>query len=67
MALIIYNSIDIAIEEGATFVFGSWLCITDGVGGFSNYLAYSVSSSLFLRRAPLKHRTISLTSSATSR
>jgi hypothetical protein len=29
------------IEEGATFVFDSWTCIADVMGGFSHYLAGS--------------------------
>ena len=27
-----------AFPEGATFVFGSWVCVADGDGGFSRYL-----------------------------
>ena len=27
--------------EGTTFIFGSWICIDDGVGGFSSHLANS--------------------------
>jgi hypothetical protein len=45
MAPITYNCMDVAIEEGATFIFGSYLYIADGAGGFARYLAYSVSSS----------------------
>ncbi|OEL32409.1 hypothetical protein BAE44_0006572 [Dichanthelium oligosanthes] len=44
MALITYNSIDIAFKEGATFIFGSWVCTADGMGGFSSYLADSAST-----------------------
>ena len=28
-----------ALEEGTTFTFGSWTCIADGSGGFTNHLA----------------------------
>ncbi|CAN6341059.1 unnamed protein product [Urochloa humidicola] len=28
----------IAFHEGATFVFGSWVCIADGIGGFRRHL-----------------------------
>ena len=28
-------------EEGTTFVFGSWICVADGQGGFSIHLADS--------------------------
>jgi hypothetical protein len=44
MAPITYNSTEIAIEEGAMFVFSSWVCNADGLGGFSSCLTYPVSS-----------------------
>ena len=28
-----------AFPQGATFVFGSWVCITNGLGGFDSHLA----------------------------
>ena len=28
-----------AFPQGATFVFGSWVCITDGLGSFDSHLA----------------------------
>jgi hypothetical protein len=28
----------VAFEEGATFVFGSWICVADSVGNFHHYL-----------------------------
>ena len=31
------NRID-ALENGKTFTFGSWTCIANGSGGFSNHL-----------------------------
>jgi hypothetical protein len=45
MATNTYNCIDTMLEEGTAFLFGSWLCIADGAGGFSSYLAYSASTS----------------------
>ena len=27
-----------AIDAGTTFVFGSWVCVANGLGGFSNHL-----------------------------
>jgi hypothetical protein len=26
-------------DKGTTFTFGSWVCITNGLGGFNNHLA----------------------------
>jgi hypothetical protein len=45
MASNTYNFIDTVLEEGTTFLFGSWLCVTDGAVGFSSYLGYSASTS----------------------
>ncbi|CAN6356127.1 unnamed protein product [Urochloa humidicola] len=28
----------IAFHEGATFIFGSWVCVADGAGGFQRHL-----------------------------
>jgi len=30
----IFNSLTIAPEEGTTFIFGPWVCVADGQGGF---------------------------------
>jgi hypothetical protein len=27
------------LEEGTTFIFGSWICVTNGLGGFNSHLA----------------------------
>jgi hypothetical protein len=45
MAPITYNFIDTVLEEGTSFLFGSWLCVADGAGGFTSYLAYSARTS----------------------
>jgi hypothetical protein len=37
----ITDNINAAFEEGVTFVFGSWICIAHGMGGFSRHLAGS--------------------------
>ena len=29
---------DDALKKGTTFTFGSWTCVADGSGGFSNHL-----------------------------
>jgi hypothetical protein len=29
------------LNEGTTFVFGSWICITNSLGGFNSYLVNS--------------------------
>jgi hypothetical protein len=26
------------LDEGTTFIFGSWICITNGLGGFNSHL-----------------------------
>jgi len=26
--------------EGTTFIFGFWICVTDGLGGFNSHLAH---------------------------
>ena len=28
-----------ALPQGATFIFGSWVCVANGSGGFDNHLA----------------------------
>jgi hypothetical protein len=34
-----FNFISTVLDEGTTFIFGSWICIADGFGGFNSYLA----------------------------
>jgi hypothetical protein len=29
------------LDEGTTFIFGSWICITNGLGGFNSHLVNS--------------------------
>jgi hypothetical protein len=36
-----FNFTSAVLDEGMTFIFGSWICITDGLGGFNNHLANS--------------------------
>ena len=33
----------IALPQGATFVFGSWVCIANGSGGFDSHLANPIA------------------------
>jgi hypothetical protein len=36
-----FNFTSIALDEGTTFVFGSWICIANGLGGFNSHVAES--------------------------
>jgi hypothetical protein len=27
------------LDEGTTFIFGSWICVANGLGGFNGHLA----------------------------
>ena len=38
-----------AIDAGTTFVFGSWVCIANGSGGFSNHLINPASTETLRR------------------
>jgi hypothetical protein len=29
------------LDEGTTFIFGSWICIANGLGGFNSHLVHS--------------------------
>ena len=33
------SNFDNALEKGTTLTFGSWTCVADGSGGFTNHLA----------------------------
>jgi hypothetical protein len=33
-----FNFITVALEKGATFTFGSWVCVVDGAGDFHRHL-----------------------------
>ena len=35
-----------ALPQGATFVFGSWVCITNGSGGFDSHLTNPIESEV---------------------
>jgi hypothetical protein len=37
MATFAFNTM--AFSQGATFVFGSWVCVANGSGGFDSHLA----------------------------
>jgi hypothetical protein len=39
MASFIFTST--VLDEGTTFIFGSWICITNSLGGFNSHLANS--------------------------
>jgi hypothetical protein len=36
-----FNFTSAMLDEGTTFIFGSWICIADGLGGFNSHLANS--------------------------
>jgi hypothetical protein len=36
-----FNFISVVLDEGTTFIFGSWICVADGSGGFNSHLANS--------------------------
>jgi hypothetical protein len=36
-----FNFTSDVLDEGMTFIFGSWVCVTDGLDGFNNHLANS--------------------------
>ena len=36
-----FDFISVALNESTTFVFGSWICITNGSDGLNSYLANS--------------------------
>jgi hypothetical protein len=38
------NFISTMFDEGTTFIFGSWICVADGLGGFNSHLANSKES-----------------------
>jgi hypothetical protein len=37
-SMVSFNFI-VTLEEGVTFIFGSWICVADGAGGFRRHLA----------------------------
>jgi hypothetical protein len=36
-----FNFTRAVLDEGTTFIFGSWICVTNGLGGFNSHLANS--------------------------
>jgi hypothetical protein len=36
-----FNFTSALLDEGTSFIFGSWICITNGLGGFNSHLANS--------------------------
>jgi hypothetical protein len=36
-----FNFTSAVLDEGTTFIFGSWICVANGLGGFNNHLANS--------------------------
>jgi hypothetical protein len=34
-----FNFTNAVLDEGTTFVFGSWVCVINGSGGFNSHLA----------------------------
>jgi hypothetical protein len=36
-----FSFTSIVLDEGTTFIFGSWICIANAVGGFNDHLADS--------------------------
>jgi hypothetical protein len=36
-----FNFTSTVLDEGTTFIFSSWICDTNSLGGFNNHLAHS--------------------------
>jgi hypothetical protein len=36
-----FNFTSVVLDKGTTFIFGSWICVANGLGGFNNYLVSS--------------------------
>jgi hypothetical protein len=36
-----FNFTSAALDKGTTFMFGSWICVANGLGGFNSHLANS--------------------------
>jgi hypothetical protein len=36
-----FNFTSVVLDEGTTFIFGSWICIANGLGGFNSHLTNS--------------------------
>jgi hypothetical protein len=42
-----FNFSSAVLDEGTTFIFGSWICIANGLGGFNSHLANSKEPETF--------------------
>jgi hypothetical protein len=36
-----FNFTSVVLDEGTTFIVGSWICVANGLGGFNSHLANS--------------------------
>jgi hypothetical protein len=36
-----FNFTSTVLNEGTTFIFGSWICVANGLGGFNSHLTNS--------------------------
>jgi hypothetical protein len=36
-----FNFSSVVLDEGTTFIFGSWICVANSLGGFNSHLANS--------------------------
>jgi hypothetical protein len=52
-----FNFTSAVLDEGTTFIFGSWICIANGSGGFNSHQANSMepeaSSSTWVGFKPI--------------
>jgi hypothetical protein len=37
-SIVSFNFTSAMLDEGTTFIFGSWICLANGLGGFNSYL-----------------------------
>jgi hypothetical protein len=40
-SMVSFNFTSVVLDEGTTFIFGSWICIANGLGGFNSHLVDS--------------------------
>jgi hypothetical protein len=36
-----FDFTSVVLNEGTTFIFGTWICVANSSGGFNSHLAYS--------------------------
>jgi hypothetical protein len=41
-----FNFTSALLDEGTTFIFSSWICVANGLGGFNSHLANSNNSEV---------------------